>query len=376
VLPTKKTLNQINMSAKKLIAPFYERLALTLIGFLALGYLIVIGKELLDPMIFGFIFAILLLPVSDFLEKKLRLPRSMSSLVSILLLVGVVFGILYLVGSQISKVTDDWPMLQTQVKQSLQNLQEWIQGTFHINAESQLSYVDRTAHKIMASGTEVLGTTFGAISSLMLFYVFIMIFTFFTLLYRRLLLRFIIWVFRDENSHVVMDIVENIQSILRQYILGLLLEMVIVAAVAISVFLLIGIKYAALLGIIVGLFNIIPYIGIFTALLLSAVITFATGNVKDTVIVIVSVVGIHAIDANFLLPTIVGSKVRLNALISFIGIILGEMIWGLSGMFLSIPVIAIFKIIFDRIESLKPWGYLLGGEYEYKKAAEAEMKTE
>jgi putative permease len=376
VLPTKKTLNQINMSAKKLIAPFYERLALTLIGFLALGYLIVIGKELLDPMIFGFIFAILLLPVSDFLEKKLRLPRSMSSLVSILLLVGVVFGILYLVGSQISKVTDDWPMLQTQVKQSLQNLQEWIQGTFHINAESQLSYVDRTAHKIMASGTEVLGTTFGAISSLMLFYVFIMIFTFFTLLYRRLLLRFIIWVFRDENSHVVMDIVENIQSILRQYILGLLLEMVIVAAVAISVFLLIGIKYAALLGIIVGLFNIIPYIGIFTALLLSAVITFATGNVKDTVIVIVSVVGIHAIDANFLLPTIVGSKVRLNALISFIGIILGEMIWGLSGMFLSIPVIAIFKIIFDRIESLKPWGYLLGGDYEYKKAAAAEMKTE
>jgi predicted PurR-regulated permease PerM len=88
------------------------------------------------------------------------------------------------------------------------------------------------------------------------------------------------------------------------------------------------------------------------------------------------VIGIHAVDANFLLPTIVGSKVRLNALISFIGIILGEMIWGLSGMFLSIPVIAIFKIIFDRIESLKPWGYLLGGDYEYKKTAAAELKTE
>jgi predicted PurR-regulated permease PerM len=151
---------------------------------------------------------------------------------------------------------------------------------------------------------------------------------------------------------------------------------VIVAAVAISVFLLIGIKYAALLGIIVGLFNIIPYIGIFTALLLSAIITFATGSIKDTLLVMGSVIGIHAVDANFLLPTIVGSKVRLNALISFIGIILGEMIWGLSGMFLSIPVIAIFKIIFDRIESLKPWGYLLGGDYEYKKSAAAKMKTE
>lgn len=364
------------MPAKKNIAPFYERLALTLLGFLALGYLIVVGKDILDPLIFGFIFAILLLPVSNYLEKKLRLPRSMSSLVSILLLVALVGGILYLVGSQISNLANDWPMLKSQVSQSIHDLQSWVQSAFHINAAKQLKYVDDASKKIMESGTDVVSTAFGAISSLMIFYVFIMIFTFFILLYRRLLLRFIIWVFRDENSEVVMDIVVNVQSIMRQYILGLLLEMFIVASVAITAFLLVGIKYAALLGIIVGLFNIIPYIGIFTALLLSTIITFATGNIGKTVTVAVSVIVIHAVDANFLLPTIVGSKVRLNALISFIGIILGEMIWGLSGMFLSIPVIAIFKIIFDRIESLKPWGYLLGGDYEYSKKAAKEMKTE
>jgi predicted PurR-regulated permease PerM len=364
------------MPAKKLIAPFYERLALTLIGFLALGYLIIVGKDILDPLIFGFIFAILLLPVSNFLEKKLRLPRSMSSLVSILLMVALVGSILYLVGSQISNLANDWPMLKNQVTQSLRDLQDWIQSAFNINARNQLKYVNDASKKIMASGTDVVGTTFGAISSLMIFYVFILIFTFFILLYRRLLLRFIIWVFRDENSHVVMDIVENIQTILRQYILGLLLEMAIVASVAITIFWWIGIKYAVLLGIIVGLFNIIPYIGIFTALLLSTIITFATGNIGKTITVIVSIISIHAVDANFLLPTIVGSKVRLNALISFIGIVVGEMIWGLSGMFLSIPVIAIFKIIFDRIESLKPWGYLLGGDYEANKVAAEKMKVE
>jgi predicted PurR-regulated permease PerM len=357
------------MPTKKIITPFYERFALTLIGFLALGYLIVIGKDILDPLIFGFIFAILLLPVSNFLEKKLKLPRSMSSLASILLMVALVGGILYLVGSQISNLANDWPMLKSQVSQSIHDLQEWVQSAFHINATKQLKYVNDASKKIMESGTDVVTTAFGAISSMVLFYVFIMIFTFFILLYRRLLIRFIIWVFRDENSNVVMDIVENIQTILRQYILGLLLEMFIVASVAVAAFLLIGIKYAALLGILVGLFNIIPYLGIFTALLLSTIITFATGNVGKTVVVAISVVVIHAVDANFLLPTIVGSKVRLNALISFIGIILGEMIWGLSGMFLSIPVIAIFKIIFDRIESLKPWGYLLGGDYESNKKA-------
>jgi len=362
------------MTVKKSVHPFYERLSLVLIGLIALGYLVILGKELLDPLIFGFLFAILLLPVAGFLEKKLRFPRAISSLVSILLLLGFISGVLYLVGSQISNLANDWPMLKSQVSQSLNDLSEWVQAAFHINTSKQMSYVHSTTQKIIASGSDVLGSTFGAISSLMLFYVFILIFTFFILLYRRLLMHFIVWVFSDEYSAIVFDIVENIQSILRQYILGLLLEMFVVACLACGAFWIIGIKYAVLLGIIVALFNLIPYLGIFTALFLSTLITFATGSVKDAVWVAAGVLGIHAVDSNFLLPTIVGSKVKLNALVTFLGIVLGEMIWGLSGMFLSIPIMAILKIIFDRVESLKPWGYLLGSGHEDKKSTMKKMK--
>jgi predicted PurR-regulated permease PerM len=364
------------MPVKKIVAPFYEKLSLVLVGLIALGYLVIEGKEVLDPLMFGLLFAILLLPVSNFFEKKLRLPRSMSSLLSILLFVGFVFGIGYLVGSQISNLASDWPQLKNQVSQSVGDLQDWITSAFHVNASKQMTYINNTTKKLIASGTDVIETTFGAISSLMLFYTFIMIFTFFILFYRRLLFKFIIWVFNEDNAPIVHDIVENIQSILRQYIIGLLLEMGIVATIACTAFWIIGVKYAVLLGLIVGLFNIIPYVGIFTALFLSGIITFATGTIKETLFVVVSVIGIHAVDSNLLLPTIVGSKVRLNALITFLGIVFGEMVWGLSGMFLSIPVMAIMKIIFDRIESLKPWGFLLGGDYEYKKAAEKKMKTE
>jgi putative permease len=364
------------MTTKKFIAPFYERLSLVLIGIMALGFLVIQGKEMLDPLMFGFLFAILLLPVCEFFELKLRLPRSVSSFLSIILLVSFIGGVLYLVGSQISKLMDDWPMLQKQLAQSVNSIYDWIEGTFHYDVSKQKAFLSTTEKKIMSSGTEVVGTTFGAVSSLLLFYVFIMIFTFFILFYRKLLYGFVLQAFGKDNELTVHDIVENIQSILRQYILGLLLEMVIVATVACTVFWFIGIKYAVLLGIIVGLFNIIPYIGIFTALVLSVLITFATGPITNAVEVGVSVIVIHAIDANVLLPTVVGSKVRLNALITFLGIILGEMIWGLSGMFLSIPVMAIFKIIFDRIESMKHWGYLLGGDYELKKSAEKKNKTE
>jgi len=364
------------MPVKKTTHPFYEKLSLVLIGIIALGYLVIQAKSVLDPLMFGFLFAILLLPVCNFFENKCRLPRSLASFLSILLLVSFIGGIIYLVSSQISSLASDWPQLKSQVQQSVTDLQGWVSSALHVNAQKQMTYVNNTTKKILAASTDVLGTTFGAISSLMLFYAFILIFTFFILFYRRLLLRFIIWVFDEDNSATVFDIVENIQSILRQYILGLLLEMVIVATIACTAFWIIGVKYAVLLGLIVGLFNIIPYIGIFSALLLSSIITFATGAVKQTVEVAISVLCIHAIDSNLLLPTIVGSKVRLNALITFLGIVFGEMIWGLSGMFLSIPTIAIMKIIFDRIESLKPWGFLLGGEYEYKKSAEKAMKTE
>jgi predicted PurR-regulated permease PerM len=364
------------MIVKTTPLPFYAKLALVLIGIMSLGFLIHLGKEILDPLIFGFLFAILLLPLCNFFERKLKMPRSMAAFLSIFLLIAFIGSIMYLVGTQISNLAKDWPMLKAQIEKTSVDLQIWIQNTFHINAEKQMVYVNDTTDKIVASGTSVLGTTFGAVSSLLLFYVFILIFTFLILFYRRLLFRFILHVFDEESTPIVHNVVESIQSILRKYIIGLILEMAIVAALACIAFWIIGVKYAILLGIITGLFNIIPYVGIFSALLLSTLITFATGAISKALIVAIVVVVLHLVDSNFILPIVVGSKVRLNALITFLGIILGEMLWGLSGMFLSIPVIAIFKIVFDNINGLRPWGYLLGGDYEYNQQAKEEMKTE
>ena len=91
--------------------------------------------------------------------------------------------------------------------------------------------------------------------------------------------------------------------------------------------------------------------------------SFATAAAPAKILlVIISLVGIHIVDANVLLPLIVGSKVRINALITILGVIVGGSAWGISGMFLAIPIIAIAKIVFDRVESLKPWGIILGDE--------------
>lgn len=343
--------------------PFYFKLALILVSIIALGYLSILAKEILSPLAFGLLFSILLLPLSNFLEKKCKLKRAASSALSVILLLLCIGGILYLIGTQISSLTQDIPLLKQQIIVSLHNFQAWISNTFHVNIEKQMGYVQKATSKIKTATPSMIGSTVISVSSILLFLVFIILDTFFMLFYRRRLLKFLVDVFGRENADTVLDIVTTVQSIIRKYVIGLLLEMATVAIVCCTVFLLLGIKYAILLGLITALFNIIPYIGIFSALLLNIIITFATTAMATKVLlVVITVVSMHLVDSNILLPLIVGSQVRINAFITLLGVVLGEMIWGLSGMFLSIPLIAIAKIIFDRIESLQPWGHLLGDE--------------
>ncbi len=343
--------------------PFYRKLSNILLAVVILGFLLVLGKEVLSPLMFGLLFAILLLPVSGFFERKMKFSRGASAVTSVIMLLVGIASLLLVLGTEISNLGHDLPELKAQVIVSLHHLQEWISDTFHLNTAKQMDYLKTATSKIKTATPSMIGSTVMSVSSMLLFLIFVILDTFFILFYRRRLLKFLLDVFRPQNAATVLDIAETVQSIIRKYVIGLLLEMATVAAVCCSVFLLLGIRYAILLGLITAIFNIVPYIGIFSALLLSVLITFATTAAATKVLlVIVTVVVMHLVDSNVLLPLIVGSKVRINAFITLLGVVLGEMIWGISGMFLSIPVIAIIKIIFDRVETLKPWGHLLGDE--------------
>lgn len=342
--------------------PFYTKLAMVLISLIALFYIAVLGKPVLVPLVFGLLFSVMLLPVANFLERRFRFPRSVAALISVLLLVCSLAGLLYLVGSQISNLTDDWPQFKEQVLSSVSDLQKWISAKFHVRIRQQMTYVNNATSRLLETGGSVLGDVALSLSSLLLTLVFILIDTFFLLYYRRLIIRFLVAVFREENAVIVYDIIAQVQSRIRQYILGLMLEMVIVAAATCLALWILGVKYAILLGLLTGLFNLVPYIGIITAMLLSVLVTFATAGAARLLLVIGTILGIHLVDSNVLLPVIVGSKVRINAFITILGVIIGESTWGIAGTFLAIPIIAIAKIVFDRIEPLKPWGLLFGDE--------------
>lgn len=342
--------------------PFYARLALILISIIAVGYLGILGQTILAPFILGLLFAIMLLPLANLLEKKCRFPRSLSSAVSVFSMIIVVSVVVYFIGTQLSFLVSAWPHLEAQLTESFSSLQQWVHHTFHIEVSKQLSYLSSLTSKAMSASTSMVTGLLVSFSGLLLFFIFTLLYTFFILVHRKRLVQFLVSSFSTEHSNVVFAIVEQTQYMVKKYITGLLTEMFAVFCLSGILLWIVGSKFVLLLALITGIFNVIPYIGIFTALLLSAVITFATATAVKALFAGLAILLVHLIDSNVLMPVILGSKVRINALVIIIGVIVGEMLWGISGMFVAIPIIAIMKIIFDNVDSLRPWAILLGDE--------------
>ncbi len=143
--------------ARKDDQPFYFKLALILISLICLGYLSILAKEILSPLLFGLLFSILLLPLSSYLEKKFKLKRSASSGLSVLLLLLCISGLLYLIGSEVSSLAQDLPMLKQQVITSFHNFQHWISSTFHMNIAKQMDYLQTATSKIETATPSMIG---------------------------------------------------------------------------------------------------------------------------------------------------------------------------------------------------------------------------
>lgn len=340
--------------------PFYLKLSSILISIIILGFLAIIGQQILIPMVLGLLISILLMPLSRFMEKRLRLPRSVSSILSSLLALAIIGGVIYVLSIQVARLSNDWPQFQKQFVDMIDDLQGWISRTFGVRRHDQLTYLNDTAKKSISTGTAIIETALKSIGYVLMLTGFTFLFTLFFLLYRTHLLKFLVASFSETYHKTVFDIIDNIQFMVKKYLVGLFLQMLIVTILSLIAYTIIGVKYNFMLAILTGILNILPYIGIFTALLIGALITFATAGVSNVLFIVIAIVIIHAIDGNIIMPRVVGSKVKINSLIVIIGLVIGEMIWGIAGMLLTIPVLAILKIIFDRVEGLQSWGFLMG----------------
>lgn len=342
--------------------PFYAKFSLTLLSIVLLGVIIYIGRDILIPLCFSIVLSFLLLPINNWLVKK-GLPQVPSMILSILVAVLFIAGIVYFLSVQIAAFTDDLPRIKYNLNRHLYTVQQWIRDNFNISRVEQKQAMQNAAEDIKTSGPGMLGSTFMTAASILIMALLLPIYTFLILYYRELIRKFLVSIFADRHRASVEEVLRESKTIIQSYMVGLLIEMGIVTALNATGFLMLGIEYAIFLAVLAAILNMVPYVGMLIASVFCMLITLAnTNEFTDIIAVAVVLIIVQFIDNNFLMPYVVSSKVKINALVSIIGVLVGGALAGVSGMFLSIPGIAIMKAIFDRIDELKPWGMMLGDD--------------
>lgn len=344
--------------------PFYARLCLILIIIYLLLYGIYLGQDILLPFGFAFLLAVLLRPVEELL-MRLRIPKIPAILLTILLTFVVFFALLTFIGYMISSFVSDVPALKKNLSRFLEQAQVWIADTFHFNRQQQQQVIEKARQEntdnLKAVATGTLGMVTTSVANLVLLPIYMFLFLFF----REHLLRFTVQVFDRRHTPKVTKALGEIRSVVQHYVRGLLIEMSVVAALNSIGLLLLGVPYAILLGVIGAVLNLIPYIGGLIAVILTGLITLANqGDPYLALGAIAVYLVVQFLDNNFLVPRIIGSSVKLNALFSIVAVLAGGAVAGIGGMFLSIPFLAIFKVICDHVDQLQPWGMLLGDAEE------------
>jgi predicted PurR-regulated permease PerM len=343
--------------------PFYIRLAAILISVMLILVLLKEGSSIIIPLFFSLLIALMLLPFTKWLERR-RFPRGLAAGTAILVFVAFVGGLFFFLGAQMAQFSKDLPLLGDRLQTWVADTQVWVANKYGLDTSKQLEYLNRGAESFATWASVVAQALVLAVSGFAIWTLFVFIFTFFILTHRSLLKSFVTELFQRKDQAQVKEIIIESRQLANSYILGLLIEMVVVAVMnCISLFAF-GIKYALLLGVLTAVFNIIPYIGFYTATAFAAVITLSDASPAKAITVVVVLLTIHLIDANVIMPRIVGKKVNMNPLVTIVAVIVGSHLWGIAGMFLFIPLIAILKIIFERVEGLKPWAILIGTEDE------------
>ncbi len=356
--------------------PLYKRVTFYLLSAALMIVLLYVGQQILVPLFFSILLSTLLLPLNSFLEKK-GLHRVFSIIFSLFLSLIVLAGIVYFLVDQISGFFEDLPTIDKRLDDLSDVFQKWIRSTFNVTIRKQNQYVSDTMVKMRESGTGIIGATVVTLTQALSYLVLLPIYTFLILYYRNMIKQFLIDLFTDGKEAQIKDILHESQSVSQSYIGGLMIEMALVFALNTIGFLIIGIKYAVFLALVAALLNLVPYIGMLVANIFCMAITlisFEVMQLTDVLWVGIVLAVVQFIDNNFLMPMIVGSKVRINALVTIVGVLVGGALCGVPGMFLSIPGLAVLKVIFDRVNGLKPFGLLLGDNSPMAKTKKLTLK--
>jgi predicted PurR-regulated permease PerM len=339
--------------------PFYVKASIFIIGLYFGISLLYLGQDIILPLLYATIVAVLMSPVVNFLVIK-KVNRAVASAGVLLVAILIVGGFIALLSSQASLLHHAWPRLLAKLQDLLAETIAWASVFLNIKAQKINTWVNDVMTEFVKNRNAAIGVTLTSVGGIIEAAVLTPVYIYMILFYQPHLLEFVHKIFGTKNDDKVSEILSETKATIQRYIAGLFGEFVIISILNSIGLLALGIEYAILLGVIGAMLNVIPIIGGIICVALFVIIALLTKAPIYVLYVVALYTLIQFIDDHYIFPKIVGSKVKLNLLISIVAVILGDALWGIPGMFLAIPLVAIVKLILDRIESMESLGYLMG----------------
>jgi len=345
--------------------PFYFQATIKLFLVALVIAFLILAQNILIPFTIAVFFTFLLMPVSRKLQHW-HIPKALAILISIIMAFAMVAVLFYFFIDQVMSFVNDWPVLQKTLTAKWENVQQFISETFHISRVEQKAWLTSKIKENASSGGVLVLGIFSATSSFLASFALIPIYIFFLTLYQDKFKEFIQLVTKDDKNEHVLMIVKKVSVVSQKYVMGIFLDIVILSVLNSTGFLILGLPHAILFGVLASLLNIIPYIGVLIGSTLPILMALLT---KDSMSYPLAVLGIcivvQFLDNNFITPYVVGSSVSINPLTATLVLIASSLIWGIPGMVLCMPLTGMAKVVCDNIESMKPYGFLLGEEVNY-----------
>lgn len=329
-------------------------LVLTLLFF---GATVIIGRDFIYPICLAILLSYLIYPMVKFFEKHIKY-SNLATLTSVLIAVVVAFGFIFFLSQQLSTFIDDFPVFQDQAISNLTSLQKYISERSSFSFSSDYWMKNQLTHLLQAQ-ENFIGEIFNATTATLVAMGVQPVYIFFMLYYRHHFRKFLFQITKKKDHDTLRKILFEITSVTKNYVSGIFIVVLILCFLNTLGLMIIGVKYAVLLGIVSAIMNFIPYFGTLIGGSIPLLYTLVSPEPSKALGVIILFLIIQVTENNILTPTITGGRVAINPLFTIFAIILGGLAWGIPGMFLSVPFLGMFKVVCNNIKPLKPLAFLL-----------------
>ena len=316
-----------------------------------------VAELVLVVILISTLMAFILAPIVDFLGRY-RVPRGLSSMVAVLVLLLLLYGMTYVSYNQAANFAQVLPKYSERIRASIMTFRERAELLNPLRP----SNTDKNIVQIQPSNsvTDMVTRGFGSVSQGLFTLTFIPFLIYFMLSWQQHARSATVMLFRMEHRHTAYVTLGLISRMIRSFMVGNLLIGLFMAVVSMAVFGAMHLPFFLIVGTISGFLSLVPYLGLILALAPPLMVGLGQFESEDLIALSLAVVALHFFALNVLYPKFLGNRMQLNPLAVTMALLFWGWLWGGIGLVLAIPITAAVKIIFDHVDSLKPWGAWLG----------------